>query len=88
MRSRMIDHWLVFGKQRGKVCVLFVLTTTHLSTPAHAIMTPLSVHHLGGGKTSDRPSDAASLETSPRMNMLDATPPATTRLLQGEARWE
>ena len=53
----------------------------HLSTPAHAIMTPLSVHHLGGGRTSERPSAAASFDSSARMNMFEATPPATTRFL-------
>mmetsp|Transcript_13765 Transcript_13765/g.29632 ORF Transcript_13765/g.29632 Transcript_13765/m.29632 type:complete len:241 (-) Transcript_13765:922-1644(-) len=52
-----------------------------LSSPAHAIMTPLSVHQRGGGSTSSRPWAADSSASCPRMYWLQATPPATTRCL-------
>ena len=52
-----------------------------LSTPAHATITPLSTHHLGGGVTSGRAHREATSERRSRTTALDATPPATTTQL-------
>lgn len=50
------------------------------STPAHAIMTPLSVHQRAGGYTARRPASSATAQRRVRNAALRATPPATTRL--------
>lgn len=47
--------------------------------PAHATITPLSVHSRGGGHTRRRPAASAIADSRPRMYWLLATPPATTR---------
>mmetsp|Transcript_7462 Transcript_7462/g.25081 ORF Transcript_7462/g.25081 Transcript_7462/m.25081 type:complete len:238 (+) Transcript_7462:152-865(+) len=48
------------------------------SHPDHATMTPLSVHHLGGGKTSGKFASSAILTSVERTVAFAATPPATT----------
>ena len=53
---------------------------SHLSTPAQATMTPLSVHRRGGGQTSCSPRGAASLCSTCLTVSLAATPPATTKV--------
>ena len=53
---------------------------SHLSTPAHATMTPLSVQKRGGGQTSCSPRAAASFCSTCRTVLLAATPPATTKV--------
>ena len=54
--------------------------TAHLSTPAQATMTPLSVHRCGGGHTSCMPASSATPARLALRDWLQATPPATTRL--------
>ena len=51
----------------------------HRSTPTHATITPLSVHHLCGGVTSGTPASLATDARVFRTTSFAATPPATTR---------
>mmetsp|Transcript_35279 Transcript_35279/g.99882 ORF Transcript_35279/g.99882 Transcript_35279/m.99882 type:complete len:224 (+) Transcript_35279:236-907(+) len=54
-------------------------SSTSLSIPAHATITPLSVHRRGGGHTSSSPASSAIRKSAPRTSSFRATPPATTK---------
>lgn len=51
----------------------------HLSSPAHATMTPLSVHRMGEGQTSFIPACSETWLRELRTLAFAATPPATTK---------
>ena len=63
---------------------LFRQTQRESLHPAHATITPLSVHHLGGGSTSGNPSSAATAASLSRTVAFAATPPATTKQLSDD----
>ena len=44
------------GRKGGGRPLINTNPPSHLSTPAHATMTPLSTHQRGGGSTSESPS--------------------------------
>ena len=61
-----------------------IIPSRSRSTPAHAIIAPLSVQSFCGGATSGRPASTQKRVSASRSAALAATPPATTTA-RGEA---
>ena len=55
-----------------------IIPSRSRSTPAHAIIAPLSVQSFCGGATNGRPASAQKRVSASRSAALAATPPATT----------